>query len=100
LLKIGQTGSEVERRGAAGQCLATLKLSLPAVLDRADNRVNHAYGGWPDRLYVVGVDGRVAYQGAPGPGGFNLAEVERWLKQNTAPDGAGGAGQPPPPTGR
>jgi hypothetical protein len=48
-----------------------LKLSLPAVVDRADNEVNAAYAGWPDRLYVVGADGRIAFAGGPGPWEFD-----------------------------
>jgi len=30
-----------------------------------------AYTGWPDRLHVIDVDGRVAYKSRPGP--FGLA---------------------------
>lgn len=33
------------------------------VLDELDNEVASRYGGWPDRLYLVGADGRIAYQG-------------------------------------
>ena len=55
---------------------------MPTVIDREDNRANKAYAGWPDRLYVVGIDGRVAYRGGPGPGGFRVNEVEDWLKRN------------------
>jgi type I thyroxine 5'-deiodinase len=69
----------------AEQCAATLKLSLPTLVDRDDNAVNRAYAAWPDRLYVVGTDGRIAYQGAPGPKGFKIHEVEEWLKRHTAP---------------
>ena len=83
LLKITQTNDLDAREETAHQCLATLKLSLPTVLDREDNMVNHAYAGWPDRLYVVGLDGRIAYKGGPGPGGFKTNEVENWLASNT-----------------
>ena len=65
--------------------MTALKLSVPTVIDRDDNRVNVAYAGWPDRMYVVGVDGKVAYKGGPGPGGFKPAEVADWLKANTLP---------------
>ena len=60
-----------------------LELTMPFLVDREDNKVNAAYAGWPDRLYVIGVDGKVAYKGGPGPGGFKPAEVEDWLKKNT-----------------
>ena len=66
----------------AEQCLASLKLSIPAVVDKDDNKVNIAYAGWPDRLVVVGVDGKIAYKSGPGPKGFRPEEVEQWLKEN------------------
>ncbi len=71
----------------AEQCAATLKLSMPTLVDGEDNAVNRAYAAWPDRLYVVGTNGRIAYQGGPGPKGFKVNEVEEWLKKNTCPAG-------------
>jgi hypothetical protein len=85
LKPISQTDTFAARCETAELCAATLKLSIPAVVDREDNRVNRAYAGWPDRLVVVGVDGRIAYYGPPGPGGFKPAEVEEWLRKNTSP---------------
>ncbi len=82
LEKIEQTSSLEDRTEHAQACLATLHLSLPAVVDREDNQVNIAYAGWPDRLVVVGLDGRIAYKGGPGPKEFKLGEVEEWLKKN------------------
>jgi hypothetical protein len=83
LTKMRQTGSESARKENAKICLSALKLSVPTVIDRADNKVNLAYAGWPDRMYVVGADGRIAYKGGPGPRGFLPQEVAAWLKGNT-----------------
>ena len=85
MTKIAQTTTLEERGQVAEQCTATLKLSMPTLLDKADNKVNQAYAAWPDRLYVIGKDGRIAYRGGPGPGGFKVNEVEAWLKKNTNP---------------
>lgn len=82
LEKIEQTESWAARAEHAEVCLESLKLSVPTVIDREDNRVNIAYSGWPDRMYVVGTDGKIAYQGKPGPAGFKPEEVEAWLKAN------------------
>ena len=82
LTKILQTDALDSRADNAKVCLATLKLSVPTVIDKEDNKVNAAYAGWPDRLYVVGKDGRIAYKGSPGPAGFKPGEVEEWLKKN------------------
>ena len=36
---------------------------------------------WPDRLYIIGTDGRIYYKSAPGPFGFSTKELEASLKQ-------------------
>jgi hypothetical protein len=50
------------------------------VVDGLDNATSRAYGAWPDRLYIVGTDGKIAFAGAPGPKGFEPDEVEASLK--------------------
>jgi type I thyroxine 5'-deiodinase len=52
-----------------------LKIPFPAVVDDFGDSTEKAYTGWPDRLYVVGSDGRIAYKSRPGPYGFKPAEV-------------------------
>jgi len=81
LLKIGQTSDLASRSEKAEQCAATLNLTLPTVIDKADNKVNTAYAGWPDRLYIVGKDGKIAYKGGPGPGGFKINEMTAELEK-------------------
>ena len=53
---------------------------MPTVVDGIDNAVASAYGGWPDRLYLVGRDGRIAFQGGEGLFGFKPGELERALQ--------------------
>lgn len=77
---VATTTSEDERHKVAGVCLTKLGIELPAVIDEPDNRVERAYTGWPDRLYVINREGRVAYKSAAGPFGFKPAEVEASLK--------------------
>ena len=81
LQKILQTKTFAERAETARVCMASLNLSIPTLVDGEDNKVNKAYAGWPDRLAVIGVDGKVAYYGGKGPGGFKTNEVEQWLKE-------------------
>ncbi len=85
LTKILQTKTLDQRQETAQQCLATLKLSMPTLVDRDDNKVNRAYAAWPDRLYVIGLDGKIAYKGGPGPKEFRPQEVDQWLRKNTSP---------------
>ena len=71
-----------ERRKVARQFAAQFKVSVPVCVDTLDDRVEKAYAGWPDRFYVIDAEGKIAYKGGPGPGGFKAAEVEQWLKTN------------------
>lgn len=66
-----------ERDAVALTCATRLGLRMPMVVDGLDNAVGSAYGGWPDRLYLVARDGRIAYQGDDGPFGFRPDELER-----------------------
>lgn len=68
-----------ERCAVAERFAADMKIETPLVVDGIDNQVGKAYGGWPDRLYVIDRDGRVAYQGGPGPFAFNPREMEQSL---------------------
>jgi hypothetical protein len=64
-----------ERAAAADACALRLRTRIPILLDDVDDAVAAAYGGWPDRLYLIGRDGTVAFQGGPGPDGFQPAEL-------------------------
>ena len=67
-------------------------------MDKEDNKVNAAYAGWPDRMVVIGADGKVAYYGGKGPQGFKPQEVERWLQTFRDPSAAREKPQPPEPS--
>jgi hypothetical protein len=77
---VASTKTADERYEVAGVCLTKLGIELPALVDEPDNRVERAYTGWPDRLYVIDRRGRVAYKSAAGPFGFKPAQVESTLK--------------------
>jgi Iodothyronine deiodinase len=64
-----------ERADAAEACARRLQTTIPILLDDVDDAVGSAYGGWPDRLYLIGRDGTVAFQGEVGPFGFKPAEL-------------------------
>lgn len=76
-----QPRTDAERSQVAESCAAKLKLSIPFVVDEVNNRVGEAYTGWPDRLYLVGKDGRIAYKGGPGPRGFDVREMSTKLAE-------------------
>jgi hypothetical protein len=57
---------------------------IPAVVDRLDDKVNQAYRGWPDRLFLVGLDGKMAYSGSRGPFGFAPDELAAAIDKELA----------------
>jgi Iodothyronine deiodinase len=78
---IASTTTRDERYTAAGLCVRKLGIELPALIDELDNRVERAYTGWPDRLYVIDRAGNIAHKGQAGPFGFKPADVEAALRQ-------------------
>jgi type I thyroxine 5'-deiodinase len=68
-----------ERAALAGVCVTRLGIQLPAVVDHFDDSTDTAYTGWPERLYLIDRDGRIAYKSKPGPFGFKPAELETAL---------------------
>jgi Iodothyronine deiodinase len=75
-IAVHEPTTDEERHTVAQTCAANLKMSMLTVIDGVDNAVADVYGGWPDRLYLVGADGRIAYQGGEGPFGFKPAELD------------------------
>ena len=54
---------------------------MPMLIDDMKDSTAKNYGGYPDRLYLVGKDGKVVYQGGPGPRGFKPDELEAHLEK-------------------
>jgi len=68
-----------DREEVAEMCVVKLAVKLPALVDGIDNRTERAYTGWPDRLYIVGNDGKIKFKSAPGPFGFSTKDLEQAL---------------------
>ena len=73
--------TDAERSETADLCVVKLAIKIPALLDGTDNRVERAYTAWPDRLYIIGTDGRVRYKSAPGPFGFSTTDLEASIQR-------------------
>jgi hypothetical protein len=69
------------RGEVAVACSTRFELDLPVLIDGVDDEVGRRYGGWPDRLYLIGADGRIAYQGGEGPSGFRVEELEAAIER-------------------
>lgn len=76
--------SDAERRKVAQQYVADMGLEIPTLLDGVDDAVGKAYASHPDRLYLIGKDGKVAYAGARGPMGFKPNELRAAIGKELA----------------
>jgi len=81
-----------ERRAVAQRCEQALELGFPMLVDGVDDSVSRAFAAWPDRLYLVDLDGRVVYKSRKGAAGFHPDELGRAVEQLLAShgDAAGG----------
>lgn len=66
-----------ERESVAQSCSIDLQIGLPIIIEEMNNAIDEAYGAAPERLYLVDVDGNVAYHGGAGPHFFDLDEWEQ-----------------------
>jgi len=77
--------NEEERAYIAGACVRKLGIKIPAVLDEFGNSTEAAYTGWPDRLYLIDAEGRLAYKSKPGPFGFEPDQLRAALVKTLQP---------------
>jgi len=69
-----------EREDMAQTCSLALSLDIPTLIEEMNNEIDEAYGAAPERLYVVGKDGRVTYHGGVGPNFFDVDEWEQAIE--------------------
>lgn len=79
--------NEEERAFVAGACVRKLGIQFAAVLDEFGNSTELAYTGWPDRIYLIDGQGKVAYKSKPGPFGFKPGELATALSRVTMAQG-------------
>jgi Iodothyronine deiodinase len=86
-LAVHEPSTDEERHTVASTCATKLRMKMPMVFDGLDNAVASTYGGWPDRLYLVGRDGRIAFQGEEGPFGFKPEELAKAIDKELIRNG-------------
>jgi hypothetical protein len=79
------------RSDIAQVCSLKLDLPIPTLVDDMENSTDRKYYALPDRLYLVGRDGRVAYRGGPGPFAFVASELERAIEEYLRADAVASA---------
>ncbi len=80
-IRVFDPTTNAERQRVVESCALRLAVRIPVVIDEIDDGVAAAYGAWPDRLYLVGRDGRIAFQGGMGPFGFLPEELEAAIEE-------------------
>jgi hypothetical protein len=70
-----------ERIEAAKLCVEKLKFTIPVAIDGMDDAVGLAYTAWPERIYIVGTDGKIAYRTGLGPFGFKPKDARAALEK-------------------
>ena len=70
-----------ERAAAASSCLSDLKITIPTLLDDMQDSLATAYAAHPDRLFIIGANGKIAYSGEKGPWGFDAADMQKAFQQ-------------------
>jgi len=70
-----------ERAAHCRHCMESLELApMAAWIDDLGDSANRAYEAWPDRLYLIDRDGRVAFRSPPGPYGFEIGELRKAIE--------------------
>ena len=80
-IRVTDPTSDEERVEVAESCALRLVIRIPVVIDPIDDKIAGAYGALPDRLYLIGRGGRVAFQGDPGPFGFRPDALEAAIER-------------------
>jgi tetratricopeptide (TPR) repeat protein len=70
-----------EKQDHAELCVRRLTLPFGVVVDGMDSAAERAYQAWPSRLYVVGRDGKVAFQTRLGELDFHADDLERAIRE-------------------
>ena len=73
--------TDAERCELAQTCTTKTNCTFPALVDGLDNAVDDTYTGWPERIYLIGTDGRIRYKSMPGPFGFEPDELKAELEE-------------------
>jgi hypothetical protein len=83
-IRVAQHTTLDERIREARTGAERLGLSMPLLVDTMDNAVSETFAAWPERIYMLGGDGRIAFRGGPGPWEFDPDAAAAALEQALA----------------
>jgi len=68
-----------QRVAIANDFVGRMKYPVPFGIDDMNNAANDTYAAWPERLYIIDENGKIAYRGGMGPFEYYPKEVRAWL---------------------
>jgi len=78
---VEQPKSYEERCKVAMDFVKEMNLAIPTLVDSFDNKAGNDWSARPDRIYVIGKDGKIFYKAERGPDGFKPDEAAAALKK-------------------
>ena len=73
-----------ERVTLAQAFVDRMDVETNVLVDDIDNTANACYAAWPERIYIIETDGRIAYKGGMGPFFFEPEDIVEYLEGRTA----------------
>jgi type I thyroxine 5'-deiodinase len=70
-----------QRVAIANDFIQRMKYPVPFGIDDMNNAANDAYAAWPEWIYILDSNGRIAYRGGMGPFNYHPEEARAWLAQ-------------------
>ena len=80
-IEFAQPKTADERAEVAADCMRSLDLAMPMLLDDMTNQVDTAYSALPERLYVIDPEGLISWRSGMGPFGFDVDGFERAVQE-------------------
>ena len=68
-----------QRIAIANDFVQRQKYPVPFGIDDMTNAANDAYSAWPERIYIIDEQGKIAYAGGMGPFNYHPEEARAWL---------------------
>ncbi len=72
------------RVAIANDFVRRFQYPIPMGVDGMDDRAMKLYAAWPERIYIIDEDGKIAYKGGIGPAGYQPEEMQAWLEKRFA----------------
>jgi hypothetical protein len=79
-----------QRVAIANDFIQRFHFPLPISVDDMHETADLAYGGWPERIYIIDESGEIAYRGGLGPFNYHPEEARAWLERKFGPPHAVG----------